>query len=107
MTENPLENSVAFDEEKFFFEHNRTLIERKRKELEAQRARLDAEQRRNTHWMKCPKCGHDLREIELMGILVDQCIDCSGVYFDRGEIEILIESQGPKDFLSGLARLFK
>ncbi|NUN95973.1 MAG: zf-TFIIB domain-containing protein [Candidatus Omnitrophica bacterium] len=107
MTDHPLENTLAAGEEEYFFEHNRALIERKRKELEAQRARLEAEHRKNTHWMKCPKCGHDLKEIELLGILVDQCTSCSGVYFDRPEIEILIESQGPKGFLSGLSRLFK
>ena len=39
--------------------------------------------------MKCPKCGNDLAEIELHGVKVDQCANCGGVFFDKGELDQL------------------
>ncbi|GMV66532.1 MAG: hypothetical protein AMXMBFR75_23280 [Candidatus Hinthialibacteria bacterium] len=95
------------DQEELFHQHNRALIERRRKELEARRAELEKEQKKNDHWMKCPKCGQDMEEIELLGILVDQCGSCEGIYFDKGEMEILFESEGPTGFLSGLKRMLR
>ncbi len=57
--------------------------------------------------MKCPKCGKDMEEAPLAGIKVDQCTNCMGIYFDRGELELLLGAQEPKGFLGGLKRLFK
>ena len=45
---------------------------------------------RDAHWMKCPKCGHDLQTIQLDGIDIDQCSYCEGIYFDRGELDTLL-----------------
>jgi Zn-finger nucleic acid-binding protein len=39
--------------------------------------------------MKCPKCGHDLKEETLEGISIDRCTFCEGVYLDAGELERL------------------
>jgi Zn-finger nucleic acid-binding protein len=57
--------------------------------------------------MKCPKCGADMREIERQGIKVDQCGSCGGIYFDRGELELLLDAREQKGFLGGLKTLFK
>jgi uncharacterized protein len=83
------------------------LIEKKRKELDAQRAEQQNQQQVTPHWMKCPKCGHEMVEEDLQGIKVDRCTQCSGIYFDRGELEILLESREPKGFLSGMRKMFK
>ena len=64
--------------------------------LKAQRAKLDADrhkQERAIHLMKCPKCGADLAEREMHGIKIDQCTECSGVWLDKGEIEMLLNSE--------------
>jgi len=45
------------------------------------------EELKQLHWMKCPKCGMDLKEIELHGVKVDQCANCGGVFLDAGEME--------------------
>ena len=39
--------------------------------------------------MKCPKCGHDLEEINYQDVLLDRCPDCKGVWLDHGELELL------------------
>jgi len=48
-----------------------------------------------------------MNEIALQGIKVDQCGACGGIYFDRGELELLMESREQKGFLGGLKSLFK
>lgn len=94
-------------EEEFFYKKNKELIEKMRSGLDAKRAEQEAQAPENPHWMKCPKCGQDLEEVDLTGIKVDQCTNCLGIYFDKGELELLIGAQEPKGFLGGLKRLFK
>ena len=36
--------------------------------------------------MKCSKCQSELEEINFRGIKVNECIDCQGRWFDRGEL---------------------
>ena len=60
----------------------------------------DAEDRRKArnlaatqpYWMKCPKCGSALDEIDMGGFKADRCSSCSGVYFDKSELEALVNS---------------
>ncbi len=69
----------------------------KRQELERlkvqreQAARMTAEQERERlkelHWMRCPKCGLELAEVDFRGVFVDACFACGGMFFDRGEID--------------------
>lgn len=58
--------------------------ERAQQETEEQRKRL-----RELHYMKCPKCGHDLAEEELEGVRLDRCTFCEGIYLDAGELDQL------------------
>lgn len=94
-------------EEEYFYKKNKELLDKMRKELDAKRAVQEAASGTHTHWMKCPKCGKDLEEVPLAGIKVDQCANCLGIYFDKGELELLLGTQEPKGFLGGLKRLFK
>jgi hypothetical protein len=60
--------------------------------LKAQRAKLDAERaaaQKNTHKMKCPKCGSDLQEQELASGQVDVFPNCNGMWLDAGELELV------------------
>ena len=106
MAIDPVKGIAAGREEEFFHEHNRALIERKRKEIEVKRAAMEKEAKKLQHWMKCPKCGHDMQEINLAGILVDQCEYCQGVYFDKEEVEIILESTERGGFVKAISRLF-
>ena len=56
------------------------------------RAKLDAERattERKAHFMKCPKCGEDLTEQELLNVKVDVCPNCHGMWLDNGEITMI------------------
>lgn len=66
-------------------EKKRKLREKIEKEKEEMRKKYEKE----AHWMKCPKCGSDLKEVVYRGVLVDKCTSCEGIWLDRGEIEIL------------------
>ena len=67
-------------------------LERRKKwaqEQAAKKSTEEMEQLKKAHWMKCPKCGHDLAEISLHGVKVDQCAHCGGVFLDKGELDQL------------------
>jgi len=41
-------------------------------------------------YMKCPKCGMRLNEIEYKDGKIDKCTACDGVWLDAGELEVLL-----------------
>lgn len=90
-------------EDEYFFKANRELIEKRR----AERAREQAAVERGPHWMKCPKCTGDLVEKEFAGILIDQCDACQGMFFDAGELDLLIQAKEPATFLGRMKTLFR
>jgi Zn-finger nucleic acid-binding protein len=44
--------------------------------------------------MICPVCDYDMIVIEYRNIELDYCTNCKGVWFDSGELELLLESHG-------------
>ena len=94
-------------EEEYFYRRNRELIEKRRKEMEAERQAIEARSSKAAYWMKCPKCGGQMEEIDLAHLKVDKCTQCLGIYFDHGELDLLIDSKEPKGFLDAMKRLLK
>ncbi|HEY7585269.1 MAG TPA: zf-TFIIB domain-containing protein, partial [Candidatus Deferrimicrobiaceae bacterium] len=39
------------------------------------------------HFMRCPKCGAELIEVDYKTLKVDRCSACDGVWLDAGELE--------------------
>jgi len=74
--------------------------ERKAKEREEALERL-----RELHFMKCPKCGHDLHAQDLDGIEVDRCSFCEGFFVDAGELEELFLKRAQGERRGVLRRL--
>ena len=55
--------------------------------------------------MICPACKSHMIVVEHSQIELDYCTDCRGVWFDSGELELLLESMGlenPDLFLGNL-----
>jgi uncharacterized protein len=55
--------------------------------------------------MICPACKHAMMVVEYHNIELDYCHSCRGVWFDSGELELLLKSQGleePKTFFDGI-----
>ena len=77
--------------------------ERKAKETQSERDRLKA-----LHYLKCPKCGHDLKPEPLQGNEIDRCTFCEGFFVDAGELEQLFltrEQSKRQSFLRSLLRI--
>ncbi len=92
------------EEERYFHEHDVELLKKKRQELDAARQTRQTQASQAAHWMKCPKCGADLEEVEMSSVKVDRCPGCEGLYFDKGEVELLMASKA--GFMSNIRKLF-
>ena len=95
-----MDESARMRENEWFLQHEARLLEEARKAREKREAerreRETAEERRRLkeqHFMKCPKCGHDLTAEELEGIEVDRCTFCEGFFMDAGELEELFQKK--------------
>ena len=67
------------------FERRKTLEIDKRAVMEAE----EKKQQQELHYMRCPKCGMQLIEIDYRGIEIDKCSECEGVWLDAGELEVV------------------
>lgn len=45
----------------------------------------------------CPVCAGELRETARLGVAIDTCTRCRGVWLDRGELEKLAAAMGAGD----------
>jgi Zn-finger nucleic acid-binding protein len=55
--------------------------------------------------MICPVCKYDMIVVEYHNIELDYCNSCKGVWFDSGELELLLKSHSleeTKTFLDGI-----
>lgn len=43
--------------------------------------------------MKCPRDGTELTRVEILGLELDKCHKCDGIWCDRGELERLRDSK--------------
>lgn len=79
------EEKPSRNEDEYFLKLDQDLIKAQRAKREAERA----EMLRKQHFMKCPKCGHDLAERQMGSISIDECTNCGGLWLDAGEIDLL------------------
>lgn len=78
--------------------------ERLKKIEEEKHKRLKAEEKKKLkelHYMRCPKCGMELIEIDYKAIKIDKCSECEGIWLDAGELEAIAKLEK-----SGIDKLF-
>ena len=88
-------------EEEYFA---RMEYERRKKVEEERQNKLAVEEKkrlRELHFLRCPKCGMQLLEIDYKGIKVDKCSECEGIWLDAGELEAVSKLEK-----GGLDKLF-
>ena len=73
------------NEDEYFAKHDAEILKERRAALDAQRAKTE----RASHFMKCPKCGADLKEKKFHSMVIDVCPECAGTWMDAGELEML------------------
>ena len=66
----------------------------RRKKVEEEKHRRMAvqekRQRKEMHFMHCPKCGMNLIEVDYQRLKIDRCSACGGVWLDAGELEAAV-----------------
>ena len=87
-------------ENEWFLKHETELLDqarREREEREKKRAANESaaalKELRERHWMKCPKCGHDMRTESRSGVDIDICTHCEGIYFEAGELDTFLRQK--------------
>ena len=88
-----LEKKERAEEDVYFRARDQALIERMRNEKETVRS---------AGGMRCPKDGQPLVPFELVGVTVEECPSCKGMWLDQSEFETV--AQRERD--SWLGRLF-
>jgi hypothetical protein len=79
-------------EEEYFKRQELAKLRKARLEAAVRLAEEEKKRLKELHWMCCPKCGLELQEVEYRGVMVDTCFGCGGTFFDRGEVEKVIEA---------------
>lgn len=81
------------NEEEYFarqeYERLRKLAQKQAEQDEAEELR----QRKELHFMHCPKCGGDLAEIEFRKVKIDKCTMCEGIWLDAGELDQILAKE--------------
>jgi rubrerythrin len=85
-------------------------VERRKQWAKEQSQKMAAAEKtklKELHYMHCPKCGMEMKTIELHGIKVDQCPSCGGIYFDAGELEQLLSAEKSGGVIGRVLSVFK
>lgn len=94
-------------EQEYFLKHE---IEKLRKAQHDRAAKMKEEEKakqKELHFMKCPKCGSDMTEVEYRKVKVDYCGGCGGSFLDKGEIAELLKLEDDEHILSKFLKVFK
>ena len=104
MTQRHSAEQPSRNEDEYFVRKDAELIKEMRAKLDKDRT----EQERKAHYMKCPKCGADLKEEPHGQVKVDICPECGGMWLDAGEMALLrqVEKSGGQSLFKGLLDFF-
>ena len=83
------ENKPSRNEEEYFARLEAERLERKK----AEAAKRAVDEERQSHHMRCPKCGGHLVTEDFHKVQIDRCPDCQGVWLDAGEIDAIVHMQ--------------
>ena len=89
MAKTPGQEHASRGEDEYFAKQDAELIKQMRAKLDKERE----EAARKAAFMKCPKCGGEMKEEDRGPVKVDVCTDCGGMYLDAGEMELLAKVQ--------------
>ena len=74
-------------EEEYFARLEYEKIKAAKEEIQKRLAEEERRKLKELHFMKCPKCGMELIEIDFKGVKVDKCSACEGIWLDAGELD--------------------
>jgi len=62
-----------------------------REKAKSEKLSKEKEERKELHYMHCPKCGAEMETVNMENIEIDKCPECLGIYFDNEELQQLLE----------------
>ncbi|NNG17270.1 MAG: zf-TFIIB domain-containing protein [Gemmatimonadales bacterium] len=77
------------NEDEYFARKDLELLKSRRQKR--QEDALEAERR--SHYMKCPKDGHDITTESFHDVQIERCPHCNGIWLDAGELEDLMAKE--------------
>ena len=80
-------------EQEYFVQQELEQIRNARRKAAKETAEKELQRLKELHWMRCPKCGMELSEIDFRGVMVDTCFHCGGVFFDQGEVQKVLDQE--------------
>ena len=101
----PTQETPSRNEDEYFAKQDAELLKQMREKNDSERQQSE----RKAHFMKCPKCGGDLKEETHEHVKVDMCPECHGMWLDAGELEIVRHMQksgGGHNVFKGILSLF-
>ena len=108
----PLSDTGRRTEDDWFRANEKKLLEEARRAREAREAdrkasedKAERERLKALHYLKCPKCGHDLKPEKFEEIEIDRCTFCEGFFVDAGELEQLYLTRDQAKRVGFLKRL--
>jgi hypothetical protein len=104
VTNRHTQETPSRNEDEYFARQDADLIKQMRAKLDTERSA----QERKAHFMKCPKCGADLKEETHDHVKTDVCSDCGGMWLDAGEMALMhqVQKAGGHNWFKGLLDLF-
>jgi len=93
-------------EEEYFARENAERMRKLAAEQKKSLAQAERDKLKQLHQMRCPKCGMELKEIEVRGVQVDRCFSCNGTWLDTGELEKLGGGQPADSVTASILRVF-
>jgi hypothetical protein len=87
------------EENRFFVERDKAAVERLRARKRESQQQKDAGAHAHT---RCPKCGSEMAMHEHVGVKVEECPACGGMWLDKGGLEEIAS----RERNSWLGRLF-
>lgn len=75
------------EEDRYFAEQEKKLKAKLQQKVVEEE---EAKARKLAH-MRCPKCGEPMQNEKLLGVTVETCPACKGVFLDPGELEHVVE----------------
>jgi hypothetical protein len=95
----------SHEEDEFFAKEEANRLHALAQERARKMKQDELDKLKQQHWMRCPKCGFELKSLQFKGLTVDKCFHCNGTWLDAGELETLAGKES--DFLHRVIAVFK
>jgi len=95
----------SYPEQEFFAREESEKIHKLHEKQKEELSAKELKERKNLHFMKCPKCGNDLKTIRISFVDVEECPACGALVLDKGELSKLKTADNA--ILKSLLEVFK